>query len=397
MEDLAEKEQYHPTSVLNLGGGTIEITEIEDPEEDSDYDSDAGTSPRPTGFGPKPTKSLMREAEACEETFEDVCDHIESDRASHATFSSIELGHVDDRILRMDWLTELKLHDNGLEELPNNISLLRNLECLSVTSNQLSTLPASIGSLTSLTKVDLNHNRIVDLPEDFGNLTKLQECHLDFNKLTEIPAPLFKLSELAILGLVENCPLRSFASLQRFAVFKKIAVAIDNLPALVEEWKGWAENLPNVTIEWHKVFPDLILDFLFIGSLRTAQEQRVYDELKITRVLTCGTGMTIVLGEGMDQLLLPLADTVDANLKGHLATGINYIKEAHDKGEKVLVHCFAGLSRSASLCCAYLMQENRWTFAKALEFVRLGRPNAHPNDGFVAQLNRFEKELGISA
>ena len=38
------------------------------------------------------------------------------------------------------------------------------------------------------------------------------------------------------------------------------------------------------------------------------------------------------------------------------------------------VHCFAGLSRSASLVCAYLMRENRWTYEQSLDFVRAARP-----------------------
>lgn len=59
--------------------------------------------------------------------------------------------------------------------------------------------------------------------------------------------------------------------------------------------------------------------------------------------------MSITLGEGMDQLLLALADTVDANLSGHLQKGIDYIADAKAKNEKVLVR--AG-PRSHCVCCS---------------------------------------------
>lgn len=406
MEDIAESDgqKYHPTSVLNLCGDALEISEVHDEEveygDDDDEDDSSSDDDVPhSKHKPKHTRprTLRTEHEACaeDETLDDVINHVELERSESFVLTSVPMKQLEERLLKMTWLTRMTFHGNGLETLPESIGFLVNLETLGVTSNKLVELPGAIGNLKSLTRLDLNHNSITGLPKELANLTNLKACNLDFNKLHEFPDPLFKMPALETLGVVENCGLRTFAGLEKFGVFEKIAVAIDNLPDLCDEWRQRKDPLPNVTIEWHKVFPDKITDFLFIGSLRTAQEQRVYDELAISRVLTCGTGMSITLGEGMDQLLLPLADTVDANLSGHLTKGIDYIVDARTKGEKVLVHCFAGLSRSASLCCAFLMKDNNWTFAKSLEFVRLGRPNAHPNDGFVIQLKRFQKELGI--
>ena len=61
--------------------------------------------------------------------------------------------------------------------------------------------------------------------------------------------------------------------------------------------------------------------------------------------------------------------------------------------EKILVHCMAGASRSATIVIAYLMWIKRWKFNEALVFAKKKRPIVFPNDGFKEQLKMFEKLL----
>jgi protein-tyrosine phosphatase len=51
-------------------------------------------------------------------------------------------------------------------------------------------------------------------------------------------------------------------------------------------------------------------------------------------------------------------------------------------GGTVLVHCFAGISRSASCIIAYLMQELNMPFFEAMSYTRKRRPIIFPNYGF---------------
>ena len=49
---------------------------------------------------------------------------------------------------------------------------------------------------------------------------------------------------------------------------------------------------------------------------------------------------------------------------------IQFMNERIDnRSEGVLVHCFSGKGRSASIVVAYLMQKNSWTYETALKFV----------------------------
>jgi protein-tyrosine phosphatase len=64
-----------------------------------------------------------------------------------------------------------------------------------------------------------------------------------------------------------------------------------------------------------------------------------------------------------------------------------------NKGGKVLVHCFAGVSRSATIVIAYMMQEHGMNYHSAFKFVKSKRPFINPNEGFRTQLITFGKEL----
>lgn len=62
----------------------------------------------------------------------------------------------------------------------------------------------------------------------------------------------------------------------------------------------------------------------------------------------------------------------------------------------MLVHCGAGVSRSAALVIAYLMRRFTWPAERAREHARARRSLVNPNQGFWRQLCAFEAELGIT-
>ena len=61
-----------------------------------------------------------------------------------------------------------------------------------------------------------------------------------------------------------------------------------------------------------------------------------------------------------------------------------------EAGERVLVHCKMGVSRSASVVIAYAMKAYEWSLQQALEHVKSKRSCVHPNDEFMKQLEMYE-------
>lgn len=61
----------------------------------------------------------------------------------------------------------------------------------------------------------------------------------------------------------------------------------------------------------------------------------------------------------------------------------DWIESQCAEGRNVLVHCAAGISRSASFVIAYLMKKKKLGMQEALEFVKSRRPGIFPNSGFL--------------
>ena len=59
---------------------------------------------------------------------------------------------------------------------------------------------------------------------------------------------------------------------------------------------------------------------------------------------------------------------------------------------KVFVHCFKGVSRSATIVLAYLMVRNNLDLMEAVRVLRAKR-KIHPNDGFIRQLCILQQDL----
>ena len=56
---------------------------------------------------------------------------------------------------------------------------------------------------------------------------------------------------------------------------------------------------------------------------------------------------------------------------------------------KVFIHCHAGISRSTTLACAYIMNLFRCNDVKAIYWVRDKRPCTNMNSGFLRQLKQY--------
>ena len=84
-----------------------------------------------------------------------------------------------------------------------------------------------------------------------------------------------------------------------------------------------------------------------------------------------------------------IRDFEDQNIIQYFGECLKFMKGE----EKILVHCRAGASRSATIVIAYLMWTKKMEYGKALQFVKDKRFIVFPNDGFREQLKMFEKLL----
>lgn len=135
---------------------------------------------------------------------------------------------------------------------------------------------------------------------------------------------------------------------------------------------------------------DEILPGLWIGNLSSALDTETLKHNGIFSVLSAMRGR-VTVHETFIKHQIQLDDTADEDILIHFLPCITFIQAELDKKRGVLVHCQAGMSRSASIVAAYLMYSKKMTVEEALETIRRVRPDTQPNDGFMMQLEVFHQ------
>ncbi|KAK4886712.1 hypothetical protein RN001_002983 [Aquatica leii] len=89
-------------------------------------------------------------------------------------------------------------------------------------------------------------------------------------------------------------------------------------------------------------------------------------------------------------LILDIADMATENIIRFFPKVKQFVDDALSKNAKVLIHGNMGVSRSATLVLAYIMEKLGITCSDAYTLVKGRRSCIKPNEGFFAQLNEYE-------
>ncbi|CAK8683337.1 unnamed protein product [Clavelina lepadiformis] len=142
------------------------------------------------------------------------------------------------------------------------------------------------------------------------------------------------------------------------------------------------------------VGPTSIFPHLFLGSQEDVKDKEMLTENDISNVLnvSCKCERPAHLDDDHFRRIAVL-DNYQEKITPHLDEAVNFIEAARKKNERVLVHCLAGVSRSATVAIAYVMYYLRLNFDDAYRFVKDKRPTISPNFNFLGQLMEFEEKL----
>lgn len=144
---------------------------------------------------------------------------------------------------------------------------------------------------------------------------------------------------------------------------------------------------------------DMIENNLYLGGLAAAKDLGTLNKYKITHILTIDTCPLPRLITDMKQFVtkyIQLSDQPKEDLLSFFDETDLFIKEGLSKGA-VLIHCYFGVSRSATVIIAYTMKKYGITYDEAYERVKAKRHIVYPNQGFVSQLKLYrEMEYSVN-
>lgn len=142
-----------------------------------------------------------------------------------------------------------------------------------------------------------------------------------------------------------------------------------------------------------------IKDGLFLGNEASSQDEEAVVDNKVTRIVNCcGKQVSNAFGhlgvkyltynwvDGPSQVILDPSDKVVNDV-------FNFVEEALEQGDGVLIHSFFGGSRSVCLITAYLMKKYRWNMKKTLEFLKAKQIEIEMKPNFTQQLSSYELRL----
>ncbi|XP_035226732.1 dual specificity protein phosphatase 3-like isoform X2 [Stegodyphus dumicola] len=150
------------------------------------------------------------------------------------------------------------------------------------------------------------------------------------------------------------------------------------------------QELP--TTDYDEVYPGILL-----GNVASASDVDKLRKLGVGYVLNSAYGPDRALNmiealppeeygkAGIVFLGIPAIDMMSFPLRDYFSLACEFIRDGLASGKKVLVHCKQGISRSAALVLAYLVQEVGLEVQEATRMVRKQR-EIFPNDGFLQQL-----------
>lgn len=138
---------------------------------------------------------------------------------------------------------------------------------------------------------------------------------------------------------------------------------------------------------------DLIDTNLYLGNLTAAKDVSTLAKYKISYIITidtCPLPRHILDLKHIKTMYIQLSDLPSKDLLSHFDDTCAFIEEGVNNGT-VLVHCYFGVSRSATVVIAYLMKKYNLSYFEAFEKAKAKRSIVYPNQGFVTQLKLYKQ------
>uniref|UniRef100_A0A0V0J378 protein-tyrosine-phosphatase n=2 Tax=Schistocephalus solidus TaxID=70667 RepID=A0A0V0J378_SCHSO len=188
---------------------------------------------------------------------------------------------------------------------------------------------------------------------------------------------------------VESCRLPAFG------MKEEDTLSTDTIPLIgsnvLSAPKCHCSNEPN--IDYLQTEVSRILPYLYLGNYQDAANLQLLKKLGVTHILNVTQDLPMAFEDmnSFQYLRLPALDCTEQNIYPFFEKAIDFIDGARQVGGVVLIHCLAGISRSASIVMAYMLYHTPLKVLEAYKLLQSLRPIAEPNFAFLGQLDNFRR------
>jgi protein-tyrosine phosphatase len=195
---------------------------------------------------------------------------------------------------------------------------------------------------------------------------------------------------------------------------------IGNIYAIYPSLEAFAEDFPeniktissgfslisshNFIVGYDPIPSEIISDIngwkLYLSSESVATDINLLKKFNITSIVTIRDRQCEMKDHpDFSHIVFKHVDIIDRphiDIKQYFSDTFDFIDKMKQEKRNVLIHCHAGISRSATMVIAYIMQSEKKSLGEVYKFVLSKRRQISPNMGFMGQLIIFNTELGFT-
>lgn len=154
--------------------------------------------------------------------------------------------------------------------------------------------------------------------------------------------------------------------------------------------EGKMGNLPPLIYHEFYVPPSIITPVFYLGNYMNGAELSLANPLDIRAVLNVSTEPPYPKRPGVNYMEIPFDDG-HAIPKEAFMKCMDFLMFQYETGTKTLVHCAAGISRSAGTLAAFMHISNQLPFDAALTHIKKRRPIVQPHPEIITSVRKLLK------
>ncbi|KAJ6220639.1 hypothetical protein RDWZM_006451 [Blomia tropicalis] len=141
----------------------------------------------------------------------------------------------------------------------------------------------------------------------------------------------------------------------------------------------------------------LVNDCIAITGLAGLNQENIISTLGQNYQLGCIMNVTyevpLFKPNGIEAYRVPVTDDCKEDISIFFDEVTAKLDEYRTKNQVTIVHCMAGVSRSATIVIAYLIRYENYSLERAFQHLKQLRSVIRPNLNFLAQLSEYEVQL----